>query len=109
MRFARIPLSLPPLALNLFTLRVQHELFHRNKYEPSLSFQSFPELAADFTPPDWVHGDTFSSVLRVTSSDVALWMHYDVFDNLLYQVQPHTLAHCPPPRARTHLFGSSSC
>ncbi len=49
-------------------------------------FQSFPELAADFTPPDWVNEDTFSSVLRVTSSDVALWMHYDVFDNLLYQV-----------------------
>jgi hypothetical protein len=25
-------------------------------------------------------------VLRITSGDVALWMHYDVFDNLLYQV-----------------------
>lgn len=48
--------------------------------------QSFPELAADFTPPDWVHAHTFSSVLRITSSAVALWMHYDVFDNLLYQV-----------------------
>jgi hypothetical protein len=50
------------------------------------SLQSFPELAADFTPPDWVCGNTFSSVLRVTSGNVALWMHYDVFDNLLYQV-----------------------
>lgn len=54
--------------------------------DPVRNRQSFPELAADFTPPDWVHKDTFSSVLRVTSSEVALWMHYDVFDNLLYQV-----------------------
>ena len=57
-------------------------------HNPALPLQSFPELAADFAPPDWVHGDTFSSVLRVSSSDVALWMHYDVFDNLLYQVVP---------------------
>ena len=56
--------------------------------DPVRTRQSFPELAAHFTPPDWVHGDTFSSVLRVTSSEVALWMHYDVFDNLLYQVMP---------------------
>ena len=56
-------------------------------HNPALPLQSFPELAADFAPPDWVHGDTFSSVLRVSSSDVALWMHYDVFDNLLYQVE----------------------
>jgi hypothetical protein len=58
--------------------------------DPVRTRQSFPELAADFTPPDWVHGETFSSVLRVTSSEVALWMHYDVFDNLLYQVMPCT-------------------
>jgi hypothetical protein len=51
-------------------------------HNPALPLQSFPELAADFAPPDWVHGDTFSSVLRVSSSDVALWMHYDVFRQL---------------------------
>jgi hypothetical protein len=84
MRFARIPLSLPPLALNLFTLRLPG--INLSSATLTLSFQSFPELAAEFTPPDWVHADTFSSVLRVTSSSVALWMHYDVFDNLLYQV-----------------------
>jgi len=62
----------------------------------ALSLQSFPELAADFAPPDWVDGNTFSSVLRVSSSGVALWMHYDVFDNLLYQVE-HFLQACPKP------------
>ena len=65
-------------------------------HNPALPLQSFPELAADFAPPDWVHGDTFSSVLRVSSSDVALWMHYDVFDNLLYQVE-NFLQACPKP------------
>jgi hypothetical protein len=73
-------------------------------------FQSFPELAADFNPPDWVRGNTFSSVLRVTSSDVALWMHYDVFDNLLYQVSLLLLAPqlCPHRFQRTVIFGFRS-
>lgn len=49
----------------------------------------FPEIASDFVFPDamaFAKKKLHSSVLRI-SGDVNMWLHYDVMDNILCQIQ----------------------
>jgi len=50
--------------------------------------RDWPELAADFKLPEGLFEPSqfFSSVLRLSTPEVALWAHYDVMDNLYVQV-----------------------
>lgn len=51
-------------------------------------FTDYNELSADFCPESHLIGDRhFSSVLRLQSADNELWTHYDITDNLLYQIR----------------------
>jgi hypothetical protein len=62
-----------------------------NRSDVSDIKQSFPELASDFVVPELFRkiitdDKMFSSALRISSNDIAMWTHYDVMDNILCQV-----------------------
>lgn len=47
----------------------------------------FPALCEDFEIPKWIPADRlFSTILRISSADLQIWIHYDVLDNILFQV-----------------------
>ena len=54
-------------------------------------FKSFPALADSIDFPFSIIPDMkehhFSSILRVTSPQVQLWTHYDIMDNILFQIR----------------------
>ena len=50
-------------------------------------FDDYPELCEDFNPDDSLIGEQFSSILRLQSASNELWTHYDITDNLLYQIR----------------------
>lgn len=62
------------------------------KKKPSCIYTDFPYLASDFFLPTAFDalkpsGEAyFSSVLRMSSSSLRLWTHYDVMDNVLFNV-----------------------
>jgi tRNA wybutosine-synthesizing protein 5 len=60
----------------------------RGRHEPALLEKDWPSLAEDFQLPEGLFEPErlFSSVLRVSSADVAIWPHFDVMDNIYVQV-----------------------
>lgn len=61
--------------------------------QPSDIWKSFPQLAEALSlPADLIpqispnHSSYFSSVLRISSPTLQLWTHYDVMDNILFQL-----------------------
>lgn len=61
----------------------------RGREVSNLSAQ-FPELAKDLKIPEFFdQEDFFSSVIRVSSSGIRLWTHYDIMDNILIQVRSY--------------------
>ena len=75
---------------------------------------SFPALAAELPlPPACVPpppAQPHSSVLRLASPGLALWLHYDVLDNVLLQLAgtKHILLFPPHAAGGLYLTGSSS-
>ncbi len=67
----------------------------------------FPELAEDFRLPPGLFFDEarlFSSVLRVSSSGVRVWTHYDVMDNLYAQCVGRKRAILWAPEEASNLY-----
>jgi hypothetical protein len=68
-------------------------------------YASYPELASDFIVPSFIPiTKQFSSVLRVGSSDLKLWTHYDVTDNLLCHLVGHKKVILFPPDQAANLY-----
>eukprot|EP00756_Hemistasia_phaeocysticola_P053681 Hpha_TRINITY_DN29640_c0_g1::TRINITY_DN29640_c0_g1_i1::g.165138::m.165138 len=88
-----------------------------NMRKESANFwKSFPEIEKDFRVPAFLestvaeHGGVFSSVLRTSTRGVVMWLHYDVMDNVLFQVRGTKRVLVFPPSAVGDLYleGSSS-
>ncbi|KAM6934549.1 tRNA wybutosine-synthesizing protein 5 [Xenentodon cancila] len=73
--------------------------------EPADIKKQFPNLAADFHIPLFFTAQQFfSSVLRISSSGLQLWTHYDVMDNLLAQVTGMKRVVLYSPQDALHLY-----
>lgn len=76
--------------------------------------KNFPEIAAAFCLPSCIVPDlekrVFSSILRLSSPNVQLWVHYDVMDNVLCQIWGTKRVILWPPSDLQHLSikGSST-
>lgn len=46
----------------------------------------------------------FSSVLRISSQNLGIWTHYDIFDNVLLQVSGEKLVNLYPPNDAPYLY-----
>lgn len=72
---------------NFFYLR---SIGENPRKEASDIFKSFPKLAASLRFPFDVIPELkekhFSSVMRISSPNVHLWTHYDIMDNILFQI-----------------------
>ncbi|KAI0233405.1 tRNA wybutosine-synthesizing protein 5 [Lamellibrachia satsuma] len=67
--------------------------------------KDFPELAADIKLPAFFDDSQFfSSVLRLSSSGLQLWTHYDVMDNVLMVVSGRKRVVLFPPRDALFLY-----
>ena len=77
---------------------------------PLLSQDPIFELLYSYFPVIANPACFFSSVLRVSSRDLELWLHYDVMDNILIQLQARKIVTLWPPKDLPHLYmeGSSS-
>lgn len=67
----------------------------------------FPALASDFKfdPSDFFEaGRFFSSVLRLSSSGVRVWTHYDIMDNVYAQIVGRKTAILWPPNEALNLY-----
>lgn len=78
------------------------------KTQPAIFAKDFPQLAADFVLPPQLAAlqDTdhhFSSPLRIATADTAIWLHYDVTANILFQVVGHKTVRLYPPSDAQHL------
>jgi len=85
----------------------------RPRKDPANIFTQLPDLASDldllsYLPP--TGADLFSSVLRVTSSDLQIWTHYDVMDNYLVQIQgrKRVILFAPSETKNLYLVGDKS-
>jgi tRNA wybutosine-synthesizing protein 5 len=82
--------------------------------EVSDVWKAFPGLESMFTLPEVIESllsaRYFSSVLRISSADTQLWTHYDVMDNLLFQLHGRKRVTFFPPTDVGYLYmeGSSS-
>ncbi|CAF0715070.1 unnamed protein product [Brachionus calyciflorus] len=65
----------------------------------------FPEIADDICfPPLFDKEKFFSSVFRITSSNLRLWTHYDIMDNILIQVSGRKRIILFPPSDIEYLY-----
>ncbi|OEH79166.1 tRNA wybutosine-synthesizing protein 5-like isoform x1 [Cyclospora cayetanensis] len=74
-------------------------------------FSSYPELAKDVALEDWYcKARYFSSVLRLSSAGLRLFMHYDVPDNIYLQVvgRKRILLWAPEEALNLYLHGDKS-
>lgn len=46
----------------------------------------------------------FSSILRISSQNLGIWTHYDVFDNVLLQISGRKLVELYPPNDAPYLY-----
>ena len=74
---------------------------------------NFPELAEDFSVPhgfrSTVLGERYSqSCLRMSTSGVQLWTHYDIMDNILCQIVGTKRVVLYPPDQYTNLYMKDS-
>lgn len=58
---------------------------------PARIENDFPDLSDDLKPPSFIpfgaNNELYhSSVLRIASANVQVWTHFDIYDNVLYQV-----------------------
>ena len=99
--------------------RVGHFVYMRAvgsdpRTEPACLATSFPSLSTEVQlplccmPP--AGRDTHSTVLRIASPGLALWLHYDALDNCLVQLCGRKRVKLFPPSAASGLYlsGSSS-
>ena len=67
--------------------------------------KDFPELSCDFNLPNFFDEESlFSSVLRVSSSGIRVWTHYDVMDNMYVQIVGHKKAIMWAPSDALNLY-----
>jgi len=86
-----------------FYLRAVSEENPRSK--PVRLEEDFPTIASDFILPEIIPAiRIFSSVLRVSSTGVRVWTHYDVMDNIYCQVVGHKEAVLWPPSEADKLY-----
>ncbi|GAU91380.1 hypothetical protein RvY_03643 [Ramazzottius varieornatus] len=72
---------------------------------PSDFRRDFPSLSPDFTVPSFLQPEKiFSCVLRCSSADLGLWLHYDVLDNVLVQVRGRKRAILFNPEDAEYLY-----
>lgn len=67
---------------------------------PAIFAKDFPSLHKDFKLPDALfklEDVQFSSPLRITSPETAIWLHYDVTANVLFQAVGHKTVRVYPP------------
>lgn len=82
--------------------------------EPACLATSFPGLSADIALPRCclppAGREVHSTVLRIASPGLALWLHYDALDNVLLQLHGTKRLLLFPPQAAAGLYlgGSSS-
>lgn len=77
--------------------------------DPSNVSESFPKLAAQFTVPafaaSFVRPETLhSSCLRLSSSDIQMWTHYDINDNILCGIRGRKRLLLWHPEEVRHLY-----
>lgn len=47
----------------------------------------FPEIADDFIIPEYMSElDIFSTILRISTNNLQVWTHFDLYDNILHQI-----------------------
>lgn len=79
--------------------------------DATLFQRDFPSLQEDFQPPPLFEPEKlFSSVLRVSSADVSVWTHYDITDNVYFQIvgQKRVLMWAPDQALNMYLDGDKS-
>lgn len=60
---------------------------NRTSKNPANINDDFPQISADLQPPNFVpYEKAFSSILRIASSNLQVWTHFDLYDNVLCQV-----------------------
>lgn len=77
--------------------------------KPARIEEDFPSIASDFKPAKFIpHGDDnnlyHSSVLRIASSKVQIWTHFDLYDNILCQVYGTKRVILLPPEDSKYLY-----
>lgn len=61
--------------------------FNKRGTEVSDISKHFPQISPDFNIPELFDAqDFFSSVFRIASPNVQVWIHYDIMDNILVQI-----------------------
>ncbi|PAA87801.1 hypothetical protein BOX15_Mlig018120g2, partial [Macrostomum lignano] len=77
-----------------------------SRSEPAQLARQFPQLAPELRLPDQLYPSErqFSSVLRVASAGLRLWLHYDVMDNLLCGVCGTKRVTLYPPYDAEYLY-----
>lgn len=82
------------------------------KNKPAIFSTDFPGISNDFILPkpfSELQHLQFSSPLRISSPETAIWLHYDVTANILFQVVGHkTVRLYPPSDARFLSFPTGS-
>lgn len=78
------------------------------RVDPSDFMKDYPTISCDFRIPEFLSSDPewemHSSVLRISSKDLTLWTHYDVYDNILVQVRGEKCVILFPPHSVEHLY-----
>ena len=86
--------------------------------DPANFWATMPEIKDDFKLPEFldkhvsddVVGGVFSSSLRLSSKGIVMWCHYDIQDNVLFQVKgcKHVLLFPPDEHKNLYIQGSTS-
>lgn len=78
-------------------------------------WKNFPEISKDFKLPQFLHFNLeseiyFSSVLRIASPGFNLWTHYDIMDNMLFNIHGSKEIVLFPPEdlEKLYLIGDKS-
>lgn len=69
-----------------------------------LIFPEFVDFCQDTSCDDCDKRHLFSSVFRISSKDILIWMHYDVMDNILLQVKGSKTVTLFPPNDAPYLY-----
>lgn len=79
-----------------------------SRVDPSNFMEDFPSISNDFKIPEFLSSNPawrmHSSVLRISSPNLTLWTHYDVFDNILVQVKGEKCVILFPPHDVEYLY-----
>lgn len=85
------------------------------KKKPARIEEDLPFLETAFRPPEYIpfgkeNPHYFSSVMRIASSNVQIWTHFDLYDNVLFQIvgKKRVVLFQPKDTEHLHVDGDKS-